>query len=109
MATNKIQDGNVLYLTLASAVVSGGMVVQGKLVGIAETAGEAGDTIAVSVTGVYEVPKLVSSDFAVGDIAYAVADGSEVNKTNTNAMAGHVVEAAGNGAATVIVRLQSGK
>lgn len=96
MATNKIQDGNVLYLTLASAVVSGGMVVQGKLVGIAETAGEVGDEIAVSVTGVYEVPKTSSIAFSVGDYAYAKSDGTGVNATDTNAIAGKVVEAAGN-------------
>jgi len=96
MATNKIQDGNVLDLTLAADVDSGGMVVQGKLVGIAETAGAIGDVVAVSVSGVYEVPKTSSIAFAVGDYAYAKADGTGVNATDTNAIAGKVVEAAGN-------------
>ncbi len=107
MATNKIQAGKIIAVLAAGAVVSGELKEVGKLVGVALNSAETGETYQLDTEGVYEVPKTSSVVFTVGDVAYGKGDGG-VNATNTNPMVGHVVEDAGNGAATVKVRLQSG-
>ena len=94
---NAHQDGRVLDVTLTEAVKSGGVIVQGKLVAVAVTDGQPGDTIAAHVEGVFRLPKLAAAAFSaggsvnwdtpnglaisaaagadqVGDIGYAVAD-----------------------------------
>ncbi len=107
MATNKIQDGKIIAVVAAGAVVSGQLIAVGKLVGVALNSAEAGETYQLDTEGVYEVPKTSSVVFAQGDAAFDKGDGS-VNATDTNALAGHVAVAAGNGVATVKIRLQSG-
>lgn len=109
---NAHQDGRVLDVTLAAAVISGGVVASNKLVGIAVTSGAAGDTIAVHVEGVFRLPKLGTAVFAVGtpvnwdtdnNRAIAAAGGAG----DTNAI-GYAVAAAVNGSTEVLVRLTPG-
>lgn len=107
MASNKIQDGGALSAFAPADLVSGELVLFGKLAGIADAAAVSGGKFQMHVAGVFEVPKTSSVVFAVGDVAYGKGDGG-VNGTNTNPMVGHVIEAAANGTTTVKVRLQSG-
>lgn len=107
MASNKVQDGDTLTVTATADVESGELVAVGKLVGVADAKALTGEKFQLHVKGVFEVPKTSSVPFAVGAVAYAKGDGG-VNATDTNAMAGHVVEAAANGVETVKIRLQSG-
>ncbi|CAD1788789.1 DUF2190 family protein [Xanthomonas euroxanthea] len=109
---NAYQDGRVLDVTLTAAVTSGGVIAAGKLVGIAVTDGAIGDTIAAHVEGVFALPKLSAAVFAVGaavnwdvDAKQAIAAAGGAGDTNS---IGYAIEAAGNGVATVLVRLTPG-
>ncbi|MEA9657836.1 capsid cement protein [Xanthomonas campestris] len=109
---NAYQDGRVLDVTLTAAVSSGGVIAAGKLVAIAVTDGAIGDTIAAHVEGVFALPKLPAAVFAVGaavnwdiDAKQAIAAAGGAGDTNN---IGYAIEAAGNGAATVLMRLTPG-
>ncbi|KTF31792.1 DUF2190 family protein [Xanthomonas vesicatoria] len=109
---NAYQDGRVLDVTLTAAVTSGGVIAAGKLVAIAVTDGAIGDTVAAHVEGVFALPKLPAAVFAVGaavnwdiDAKQAIAAAGGAGDTNN---IGYAIEAAGNGAATVLVRLTPG-
>ncbi|MGV7193726.1 DUF2190 family protein [Xanthomonas axonopodis] len=109
---NAYQDGRVLDVTLTAAVTSGGVIAAGKLVAIAVTDGAIGDTIAAHVEGVFALPKLPAAVFALGasvnwdaDAKQAIAAAGGAGDTNN---IGYAIEAAGNGAATVLVRLTPG-
>jgi predicted RecA/RadA family phage recombinase len=103
---NFIEDGNVLnYKVTGAAVKSGDAVVIGKIVGVAVTDGAVGETIAVSIEGVYALPK-VSGALAQGVAAYVIAaDGTITGTSTSNVFAGYVWAAAAAGDATVQVKL----
>ena len=107
MSRKVFQEGNVLPMVATAAVKSGDLVTVGKLVGVALNDAAIGETYQLDLAGVYEVPKTSALAFAVGAIAYAKSDGG-VNATNTNPVAGHVVEAAANPSDFVKIRLMSG-
>lgn len=109
---NVHQDGRVLDVTLTAAVSSGGVVAIGKLVGIAVTDGAIGDTIAVHVEGVFQLPKLAAAVFARGAAVNWDADGAQAivaagGVGDFNAI-GYAVEPAAANATTVLVRLTPG-
>lgn len=79
---NYIQPGKALDLTLGADVESGDIVVAGSLCGVAVTDGKSGDVIAVSVCGVFELPKATGS-IAQGDKLYFDATAKKVTKTVT--------------------------
>lgn len=104
---NFIQPGQNLTLAApAGGVSSGGLVIVGKLVGVASTDAAAGSPVAVATEGVYELPKDATTAVAAGDALYwDVADG-EINKSAAgNILIGYAVQAAVTAAATVRVRL----
>jgi len=109
---NAHQDGRVLDVTLATAVKSGELVTEGKLVGVAVTDGAIGDVIATHVEGVFELPKLPAAAFEVG----AAVNWDTANKRAIAAAAGadqlggigFAVYAAEANAPTVFVRLTPG-
>ncbi|WIX23745.1 DUF2190 family protein [Xanthomonas arboricola pv. corylina] len=109
---NAYQDGRVLDVTLTAAVLSGGVIADGKLVAIAVTDGAVGETIAAHVEGVFALPKLPAAVIARGtslnwdaDTKQAISAAGGAGDTNN---IGYAIEAAGNGAATVLVRLTPG-
>lgn len=109
---NAYQDGRVLDVTLTAAVLSGGVIADGKLVAIAVTDGAVGETIAARVDGVFPLPKLPAAVIARGasvnwdaDTKQAISAAGGAGDTNN---IGYAIEAAGNGAATVLVRLTPG-
>jgi predicted RecA/RadA family phage recombinase len=106
---NFVTDGKVLkYKVTGTAVKSGGVVVIGKLVGVAVTDGEVGDTIAVAIDGVYTLPK-GSGALSQGAAAYVnVGEGGVttiVGTASNNTFAGYVWEDAAAADATVEVKL----
>lgn len=104
MATTKVQDGNVLKLTLAADVTSGGLVVQGNIVGIAQITGLTGEVIPVEVVGVQRLPKTSADVIAAGDTVYAKA--GKITKVDTGAVkCGYAVKAAAGGVLAIDVRL----
>ncbi|MCD9097052.1 DUF2190 family protein [Luteimonas fraxinea] len=109
---NAHQDARVLDVTLAADVVSGQVVTQGRLLGIAVTNGKAGETIAVHVEGAFRLPKLGTAVIATGDpVHWDIAPGRVV-VTGTAAgdveNFGYAIASAANGTSDVLVRLCPG-
>lgn len=109
MAGNKVQDGNVINYTNATGVdiASGDLVVIGTRVGVALVDIADGAAGAVAVTGVYEVPKEAALAVTQGDLLYADATSGELDKTDTNTLAGYAFADAAGAADTVQVKLNA--
>ena len=112
MATAQfIHDGNNIDYTPGADVSAGDVVVQSDLVGIAKLDIASGTLGALSVTGVFDLPKTagVGEAIAAGakvywDVADAVAKTD--SESGANAYLGKTVAAAGDTDATVRVRLE---
>lgn len=102
---NFIQPGNVVSIPAPAAVESGDIVVAGSLVGIASNTAALGANVDVALTGVYEVAKVAADVVTVGAPIYVDANGLATVTATANDRLGAAVEAAGNGVATVKVRL----
>ena len=108
MAKNKISEGKVWdHVVVGSAVSSGDMVLMDEVVGIAQTDGAVGETIAVDVSGEYEVAKNSGDTPGIGDALYYRAAGPDATTTaSTNKLIGYCTKIAAGGDATVRVRLK---
>lgn len=107
MAKNLYQDGRVWDHTLTAPAQSGDVIVVGDTVGIAITSGLTGDTIALHVVNVFDLPKASATTFAQGDPVYWDAGGSAATAA-TGVYAGRVARPAENGQETVAVSLNFG-
>lgn len=109
MAKNYIQPGDILDLTVTgSAVTSGSVLVIGTRIGIALKDGAVGETIAVAVKGVYNLPKLATDVVAQGALLYWDNTNKRLTTTASgNSLAGYAANAAGNGVATVNLALNA--
>lgn len=106
---NFIQNGRTLDVSLDADVTSGDVVKKGVLVGVAAVSGLAGETIAVDVEGVFNLPVLSTDVVAVGDQLYWDADNSHMTKTDTSdTKAGYATGTSANGVVTVDIRLTPG-
>lgn len=78
MAQNFIESGDIKDFTLSGTVASGAVVEIGSMVGVALGSGVSGDTVAVALTGVFEVAKVTGSgkSFALGQKVYSKGDGN---------------------------------
>ena len=85
MATNYIQDGDVLMHTAGAALTSGTPVVIGTIVGIPITDIANGETGAVRVAGVFELPLKSGDTPAQGAKMYWHVANAEVTTTATGA------------------------
>ena len=61
MATNYIQPGRILTIPAPEAVASGGVVIAGEIVGIAQGDALAAAPVDVEVEGVWELPKVAAA------------------------------------------------
>lgn len=103
-----LQQGNTIDFIPTADVPAGEVVVQGELVGIATRPIPANTLGALTVVGVFDVPKASATEFAAGAKVYwdatnklAVAsDGGGANK-----LMGKAIKAAPSGQTTVRVRL----
>lgn len=104
---NKVQDGKVLDIVLAADVKGGDVVALVNICGVAATDGKIGQTIAVEVEGVFDLPAVSGTAFAVGDALYW--NGTAATKTATgNAPLGLAVAPKTSGLTTARVRLGVG-
>lgn len=107
MAQNFIAPGEVIEVTLAATVASGGVVKQGSIIGVALQSGVSGDTIQVAICGAFSgLPKATGAAWTKGDMLYWDATNSVLTKTSTsNTFAGYAYESAASGDATGSVLL----
>jgi predicted RecA/RadA family phage recombinase len=90
----------------AGGVTSGDGVVIGALFGVASKTAAAGETVTVATEGVFDLPKLASAVIAAGDPVAWDNSAKQVNAPATGRYPiGTAIEAAGNGATIVRVRL----
>ena len=93
---NYVQKGNALDLIASAPYVSGELVIEGNLVGVAVADIASGETGSVSVRGVYQFEKDTPASLAQGDIAYYDAALKKLTATNTDPAVGYVVKVVGD-------------
>lgn len=103
---NHIQPGNTLTFPAPAAVISGGVVIAGSIIGVANGDAAEAELVDVDVVGVFELPKVAADDIALGDKVYWTAGTGLATKTAAGSkLLGVATEAAGVDTATVKVRL----
>jgi predicted RecA/RadA family phage recombinase len=103
---NYIQKGDVITIVAAAAIESGDAVVVGAKVGVAVADAGIGESVAVALEGVYELPKKAADTIDQGQAVYWDADPGEITETSTDhILAGYAWVAAGAATTTVQVRL----
>lgn len=103
---NYIQDGNVVTVTAAADVLSGGGHLVGSIFGMAQASAVSGDNVALVRTGVFEHAKTSAQAWTQGAKIYW--DNSNKVFTTTasgNTLVGMAAEAAANPSATGLVLL----
>jgi predicted RecA/RadA family phage recombinase len=103
---NYIQRGDTLTLTAPAEIISGGVVIVGSIVGVANGSAAVGAPVDVDTVGVFQLPKVAALAIAAGDVVYWDATNKLVTKTaSANTKLGVATEAAANPSANVTVRL----
>lgn len=104
---NFIQPGKVLTVVAMTTVVSGSLIVAGKVFGIAATSAPAGAEFELKTGGVYELPKVATDVWAFGDEIFADANGIATKEATGNTKIGVAVEAVAAGTGLGRVRLNN--
>jgi predicted RecA/RadA family phage recombinase len=104
---NFIQRGDMITVTAPTGgVTSGQGVLVGNLFGIAAITAAEGGNVEIATVGVYELPKLASAVIAAGDRVAWDDTAKQVVLPGTGMVSiGIATVAAGNGTATVRIRL----
>jgi len=103
---NYVQEGKTLTVTAPAAVASGDYVVVGAIRGVAAYDAASGEPVEVATEGVFTLPKVAAEDIAVGDLLYWTGTAcTKTAGTGSKPLVGVAVKAAGNGVATVDVKL----
>ncbi len=104
---NFVQPGEMITVAApVGGILSGAGLLAGSLFGVAATSQPEGDPVELATTGVYDLPKVSANTFAFGAKVYWDATAKNCTSTATdNTLIGVAVAAAGNGAASVRVRL----
>lgn len=103
---NFVQPGDTLTIPAPAAIVSGAVVIAGKIVGIAAGTAESGKPVDVATVGVFELPKVGADAFTLGaDVYWDAEDDLATVTSSGNTRLGVAVAAAGAGVASVNVRL----
>lgn len=106
MASNYVQTGDTLTIPAPADVLSGGVVIAGAIVGIAQNDALTGALVDVAVSDVWELPKVGADAFTLGAAVYWDDTANLATVTTTgNTKLGVAVAAAGAGVAAVKVRL----
>ena len=91
----RVAEGNTIPHTPGSALTAGDVVVQSNLVGVADVDIAAGELGALSVSGIYELPKNTSQAFSVGQLLYWNDTANELTTTASgNTLVGKCTEGA---------------
>lgn len=103
---NYVQRGDTLDIIAAAVVASGDVVIKGSIIGIANVDAAIGDTFALDVVGVFNLPKVAALAIGQGDTVYWDSANGVVTKTAAgNTKLGVATEAVPNPSAAVNVRL----
>lgn len=107
---NFIQEGDTIDFTTSGAVTSGQLVQFGNLHGVATTAAAgSGEVIALTLEGVFTLPKLTGAAAdactAGGPVYFSSGSVSGSDSSGTRKLVGHSLAAAAQAATTVRVRL----
>ncbi len=103
---NFVQAGSNLTIPAPAIVASGGVVIAGEIIGIANGSAASGALVDLTTTGVFELPKVGADAFTLGAPVYWDATPGLATTTATdNTRIGVAVAAAGASTATVLVRL----
>lgn len=109
MATNKVNNGEIITVVAPNAVVSGRVVVVGtNLFGVAMANAASAENVALHMGGTWTLakPNAVSTSAAAGASAYWDNTNSQVTISATsNTKIGHFVAAVGNTDTSATVRL----
>ena len=111
---NEIQRGHSLNRVLSGTVASGAVVAMGNTIGVAIGGGVSGDTIAVAIEGVFELPKVSGAVFVQGekllwDTSAGAFDDSAATPAAGDIMGAVVaVRAGANGETTCLCKLTPG-
>jgi predicted RecA/RadA family phage recombinase len=108
---NYIQDGDTITVTAPETVASGDFVQVGRIRGIAVTDAASGAQVELKTTGVFEIPKSGTEEFAsVGLPVYCVLSGNGVKtvttaSTTANVLVGINLATSGAVAGNLLVKL----
>lgn len=106
MATNFIQEGDVVEVTLSANVTKGNLVREGSLIGVALDTATSGNACRIKTKGVFDLAKTSALAISVGDPIYMGATDAVTNKTSASRYyIGVAVADAANPSSTVRVRL----
>ena len=104
---NYVQPGNTIPLTAPYDVDSGDGLLVGSIFGVATGAALNGEAIEAALVGVFDLKKVGSQAWAVGDKIYWDNTAKETTKTTTsNTLVGVAIEAVGSGAGETIGRVR---
>lgn len=107
MATNYVQEGDVLMVAAGGTpIASGAVILFGKRIGIAIANIGANESGAMAVEGVFSIAKLSTDVVAQGALLYWDATNLRLTTTASgNTLAGYAAAAAGNGATVVNINI----
>jgi predicted RecA/RadA family phage recombinase len=89
---NYIQTGDTLTVTAPAAVASGDFVQVGRIRGVAVTSAASGAQVELKTTGVFEIPKTGTEEFAtLGLPVYCVLAGNGVKTVTTASTTANVL------------------
>lgn len=104
--TNYVQDGTRINFTAGADTAAGAGVLIGVRLGVACDAVLNGATGVAAMEGVFTLPKLSTDVVAIGVLLYWDNTNKRITVTSSgNTLAGYAFEAAGNGTATVKIKI----
>lgn len=104
---NYVQPGNTITLTAPYAVTSGDGLLVGSIFGVAAGTAALGDPVETALEGVYDLKKVASQAWAVGDKIYWDNTAKNTTKTLTsNTLIGVATDVVAGGAADLIGRVR---
>ena len=104
---NYVQPGNTITLSAPYAVTSGDGLLVGAIFGVAAGNATLGDPVETAVVGVYDLKKVASQAWAVGDKIYWDNTAKNTTKTLTsNTLIGVATDVVAGGATDLIGRVR---
>jgi predicted RecA/RadA family phage recombinase len=104
---NYVQPGNTITVSAAADVASGGGLLVGSIFGVATGAAASGEALEVALVGVFDLAKVGSQAWAVGDKIYWDNTAKQATKTATaNTVIGVATQAVDGSAASTIGRVR---
>ena len=104
---NYVQPGNTITLAAPYALASGDGLLIGTIFGVASATAALGEAVETNLVGIFDLNKVASQAWSVGDKVYWDNTAKEVTKTSTgNTLVGVAVESVGNGASETVGRVR---